>query len=248
MIRFQHASARLAGRPVLHDITLTLGKGELVALVGPNGAGKSTLLKVAAGLLAPSGGLVALDGREMGEWPAAERAGRVSWLPQVRPVAWNLRGEDVVALGRYASGAGVYARLDEAGKRAVDRAMERMSADHLRGRGVNELSGGEVARLHVARILASEAHILLLDEPAAALDIEHQIGLMDVLTGEATSGRTVLVAVHDLDLAARYCARMLVLQQGRIVRDAAPAVALDENVLADVFHVRRGANGALERI
>lgn len=248
MIRFEHASVDLAGRPVLHGVDLTVGQGELVALVGPNGAGKSTLLKLAAGLLKPSNGVVALDGRATGDWSATERAARVAWLPQVRPVAWNLRGEDLVALGRYASGAGVYARLDEAGKQAVDRAMERMSAGHLRGRGVNELSGGEVARLHVARILASEAHVLLLDEPAAALDIEHQIGLMDVLSEEVASGRTVLVAVHDLDLAARYCGRMVVLHQGRIVRDAAPAVALGEDVLADVFHVRRGAGGVLERI
>lgn len=248
MMQLKDVSATLAGREVLAGAGLALADRDLVALVGPNGAGKSTLLKLAAGLLTPSQGAVVLDGKPIHDWSHAERASRVAWLPQMRPIAWNLRSEDVVALGRYGTDGGVYARLGETGRQAVDRAMERMSAGHLRGRGVDELSGGELARIHVARILASEAHVLLLDEPAAALDIEHQIGLMDVLTEEAASGRAVMVALHDLDLAARYCGRVIVLHEGRIVTDAPPEAALKEGILAEVFRVRRQDDGRLVRL
>ena len=248
MIGMTAVSAALGGREVLNGISLLLGQPQLVALTGPNGAGKSTLLRVAAGLVAPSSGAVVLDGRPVQAWTHAERAGHVAWLPQVRPVAWNLSGEDVVALGRFAGGAGVYDRLDPSGRDAVDRAMERMSAAHLRRRGVNTLSGGELARLHVARVLASEAKLLLLDEPAAALDIEHQIGLMEVLSEEVAAGRTVVAALHDLDLAARYCGRMIIMNEGCLVADAPPAEALTADVLAGVFHVRRRETGELERI
>ena len=248
MMQMQALSADLAGREVLRGIDLRLDRPELIALVGPNGAGKSTLLRLAAGLLAPSSGSVSLDGRAVRDWTHAERAGHVAWLPQARPVAWNLNGEDVVALGRFTTGAGVYDRLDTAGRAAVDGAMDRMSAGHLRGRGVNTLSGGELARLHVARVLARDARLLLLDEPAAALDIEHQIGLMEVLSEEVAAGRTVMAALHDLDLAARFCGRMIVLHEGRIVADATPAEALTADVLAGVFRVRRRETGELERI
>lgn len=248
MIGMTAVSAELGGREVLSGISLLLGQPQLVALTGPNGAGKSTLLRLAAGLVAPSAGSVVLDGRPVHAWTHAERSGRVAWLPQARPVAWNLNGEDVVALGRFTGGAGVYDRLDPAGRAKIDRAMERMSAAHLRHRGVNMLSGGELARLHVARVLASDAKLLLLDEPAAALDIEHQIGLMEVLSEEVAAGRTVVAALHDLDLAARYCGRMIVMKEGRIVADAPPAEALTADVLAGVFHVRRRTTGELERI
>ena len=248
MIAFTSVSANMGQQPALRDVSVEAGAGEVVALTGPNGAGKSTLLKVAAGLITPAAGDVLVGGALLTDMPYAERARHIAWLPQVRPVAWNLFAEDLVALGLGVRSANGYDRLAPAGRQRVDAALAQMSAGHLKGRRVQSLSGGEAARLHMARVLVSDAKLLLLDEPAAALDIEHQLALMDVLAGEAGAGRTVLVAIHDLDLAARFCSRIVVMHEGRVEADGPPEQALSAEVLDRVFRVRRTAGGMLERI
>jgi len=248
MIELRNVSADLGRRSVLKGVSLAAGPGEIVALAGPNGAGKSTLLKIAAGLIAPAAGEVLVDGALLGDMPYADRAKHIAWLPQARPVAWNLFAEDLVALGLGVRSANGYDRLAPAAQQQVDAAMSEMSAGHLKGRHLQSLSGGEAARLHMARVLVSEARLLLLDEPLAALDIEHQLALVDVLATEAASGRTVLVAIHDLDLAARFCSRIVVMHEGQVEADGTPEHALDAAVLARVFSVRRTAGGLLERV
>ncbi len=126
--------------------------------------------------------------------------------------------------------------------------MQAWGVSHLAGRPVGELSGGELARLHLARVFATGAPTLLLDEPAAALDIEHQIHLMEQLAARATAGNSVVAALHDLDLAERYCSRLVVLSEGEVVADGTPGEALTGETLARVFRVRRGSSGRLERI
>ncbi|MEZ5998406.1 MAG: ABC transporter ATP-binding protein [Hyphomonas sp.] len=247
MIAFENVSVRLCTRPVLQQVSFAAGAGEFVAIAGLNGAGKSTALRAAAGLLAPAEGRVLLQGQDAGAMNHADRARKIAWLPQARPLAWNLLAEDLVALGLGASASATYDRLAPDMRARVDAAMMRMAAGHLKARSVQALSGGETARLHMARVLASDADVLLLDEPAAALDIAQRLSLMEVLKREAGGGRTVLVALHDLDLAIRYCSRIIVLHDGRVEADGVPGAVLDNALLARVFGVRRGNDGTLDR-
>jgi iron complex transport system ATP-binding protein len=248
MISATGLSVSLSGKRVVEDVSFALAAGEFAALTGPNGAGKSTALKALAGV-AP---LVAGDVR-IGDTPAeglslAERARRVAWLPQARPVAWNLRVEDVAALGRFVEAPQGFDRLGAEDKAAVEAALAKADATHLMGRPFQALSGGEQARVHLARLLASPAQCLLLDEPCASLDIAHQLSLMETLAAEADGGRAVLVVLHDLELAARFCRRIIVMDRGRKVSDGPMPEALSDEVLAGVFGVRRSALGGLRRI
>ncbi|MFT5775625.1 ABC transporter ATP-binding protein [Hyphomonas sp.] len=246
MIDVSGINVDLGGRPVLADVSLSVAPREFIALVGPNGAGKSTLLRVIAGLLAPHSGKVAFGDADIASLTHRERALLVAWLPQVRPVAWNLIAEDLVALGRFVTSPSPYDRCGRADRSAIDDALERAGATPYRHRPVHTLSGGEQARLHLARTLATSSRALLLDEPGAALDIAHRLSLMKVLQDECAAGRAVVAAVHDLDLASRFCSRIIVLDQGHVVADGAPDVALDAACLARVFAVRRNPNGVFE--
>lgn len=221
------ARATLGGRPALDGVGLVVGAGELVALCGPNGAGKSTAIRALAGLIALESGSARLGGEEVAGLSPAERARRVAYLAQERTVAWNLRAGDVAALGSPpGSGARVSAALAE------------MQAEALTDRGVNDLSGGERARVLIARTLAQPATALLADEPTAGLDPDGQLLVMERLAARAKGGQAVLVSLHDLDLAARFADRIVVLHHGRVRADAAPRQALNDEMLAAVFGVR----------
>lgn len=237
----------IGARRIVDGLSFTLVGGELVALTGPNGAGKSTVLKALAGVTAAASGEIGISGVPASDYSALGRARQVAWLAQSRPVAWNLCVEDVVALGRFAESPAAYGRLGTDGRRAVDAALAKADAVHLVGRSFQTLSGGEQARVHLARLLASPAPCLLLDEPCAALDIAHQLSLMETLAAEAATGRAILVVLHDLDLAARFCSRIIVMKDGRKVADDAPQRALNADVLAHVFGVRRTGSGGLVR-
>lgn len=245
MISAERLSVHLNGRAVARDVSFWINGGEFAALVGPNGAGKSSVLKALAGVV-PSEGEVRIAGHPADGMSVRERAGHLAWLPQTRPVAWNLMARDVAALGRFAQGAAPFERMGEADQRAVLEALEKAGAASLAERPFQALSGGEQARIHLARLLASPAPVLLLDEPCTALDVAHQLRLMATLEAEAAAGRTVLVVLHDLELAARFCPRVLVMQAGELVADGAPEAALSVEVLASVFGVRRGGDGRLD--
>jgi iron complex transport system ATP-binding protein len=234
-------------RRVVEDVSFEVAAGEFVAVTGPNGAGKSTVLKALAGVVQVAAGAVEIDAVPAATLAPMARARRLAWLPQARPVAWNLCVADIVALGRFAASPAPYERLGPDDRRAVDAALGKADAAHLASRSFHDLSGGEQARVHLARLLASPAPCLALDEPCAALDIAHQLALMETLAREAASGRAVLVVLHDLDLARRFCSRLIVLNRARMVTDAVPAAALSDDVLASVFNVRRGADGNLVR-
>lgn len=246
MISAEQLTVTLNGRAVAQDLSFWLNDGEMAALVGPNGAGKSSVLKALAGVV-PCRGEVRIGGAPTDKLSVGERAKRLAWLPQTRPVAWNLTVEDVVALGRFAQAPAPFDRMGAADQAAVRQALDKADAAHLSGRSFQALSGGEQARVHLARLLASPAPVLLLDEPCAALDVAHQLDLMQALTAEAREGRTLLIVLHDLELAARFCPRILVMQAGGLVADGTPEAALSAGTLADVFGVRKNADGRLER-
>ncbi|KPL55368.1 ABC transporter [Prosthecomicrobium hirschii] len=238
----------LDGRPVLDRIDLALQAGEFVGLIGPNGAGKSTLLRALAGLLPTRGGTIVLDGRPLARLPAGARARRIAYVAQAREVAWSLDVEAVVGLGRLPHRA-AFAPETRGDRAAIDAALATMALDGLRGHRVDRLSGGELARVLIARALAQDAELLLADEPAAGLDPAHQIALMTVFRRLAGAGRTVLASLHDLNLAARWCDRVIVLAGGRIVATGAPEAVLDARLLASVYgieaHVDRDPGGLL---
>jgi iron complex transport system ATP-binding protein len=226
----------LAGRLVLHDVSLALSSGHLVALVGPNGAGKTTLLRALAGLV-PSEGAIEVGGAALSSLSLRERARRFGYLPQGHVVHWPLAARDIVALGRYPHGATDPARLTPKDSEAVLRAMQATDVVEFSERRVTELSGGERSRVALARVLAVEAPVILADEPTASLDPRHQFDVMKSLRASADKGVLVIVVTHDLGLAARFADTVLVLSDGRLVSQGAPAEALSEKIMGDVFRI-----------
>lgn len=229
-----NVSATLGGVEVLKGISFSGAPGEFIGLIGPNGAGKSSLMRAILNLI-PSTGRIALDGRA--NLSASGRARLAAYVAQGRDVAWSLPVEDVVALGRTPH-RGQFGRASNADRDAVRRAMQQMDIEAFAGRPATELSGGELARVLVARALAQDSPLLLADEPTAGLDPAHQIALMRLFSGLTGEGRAIIASTHDLGLAARFCTRLILLDAGRIAADGAPAEVLTPDNLDAIYGVK----------
>lgn len=228
LLELDGVEARLGAKPVLTGLGLRIQPGELVALCGPNGAGKSSALKASLGLLPLAGGQALLQGQDVRRLSERQRGQCAAYLPQERHIAWNLPAIEVAALGA------PFLQADKALALALE-ALNEVGAGHLAERGVADMSGGERARVLLARALVVDAPLLLADEPVAGLDPDAQLLVLERLRVRACGDRAVLVSLHDLSLAAQYADRVIVLEAGRLVADAPPIRALSPQVLSRVF-------------
>ena len=228
-------SVRLGGVPVLRSVSLTARGGEVTGVIGPNGAGKSTLLRVLAGVLRAESGAVRLGGADLHVLPAHIRARRVAYLPQ-QDAAQPFTALETVLMGRYPH----LRRFQLEGRRDRRIAYAAMARTESRGfaaRSLDRLSGGERQRVLLARAFAQQAGVLVLDEPLASLDLRHRLAVMAALRAEAAGGAAVVVALHDVELAARYCDRLVLLAAGRVASRGDPRAVLVPEHFRAVFGV-----------
>jgi iron complex transport system ATP-binding protein len=224
------------GRTLLEGLALAFAPGTVTAFLGPNGAGKTSLLRTLAGLAAPAAGRVGLDSRPLDTLAPAARARRIGYLAQEAPVHWNLAAAEVVALGRLPHRV-PFAGPDARDRRAIERAMAATGTDDLAGRPIGACSGGERARVLLARLLAGEPDWILADEPLANLDPAQQLRTLAILKARADAGVGVILVLHDLGAAARIADRLLLLGDGRVHADGPPSVVITPEHVAAAFGV-----------
>jgi iron complex transport system ATP-binding protein len=222
---------------ILDGAAFHLENGEMVGLIGPNGAGKTTLLRCLLGLDRPDRGDIRLGGRPVRGWPARALAGEIAYLAQNAACHWPMAVERVVALGRLPH-LGPWQSATDNDAEAVERSMRATDVLHLRNRQATTLSGGEQARVQLARALAVGARLLFADEPVAGLDPGHQIQVMELLRRHVGGTRSVVIVLHDLTLAARYCTRLVLMAKGRVVADGPPSQVMTAENLAAVYGIQ----------
>jgi len=223
-----------AQAPVLDDVCLNLHAGEMLGVVGPNGSGKSTLLRLLSGVLRPTRGEVRVRGRALSSYTRRDLCREIAVVPQDTMIEFPFSVAEVVLMGR-SPHLGGFAFERHRDLEVARQAMRRTGVLGLAHRSIHEISGGERQRVVVARALAQETSILLLDEPTSFLDIRHEVEIYDLLHDVQAEGRGVLTVLHDLNLAALYCDRVLLLDRGRVVRSGRPAEVLTYAVLTEVY-------------
>ncbi len=232
---------------VLDEISLSVSSGSVTGLVGPNGAGKTTLLRAINDYITPTKGTVRIDGAPIETLSAADVGRHVATVPQENSLRFAFDVETVVSMGRYphVDRLGTPTAADQ---QAIERALERTETTQFRDRQITELSGGQRRRVLVARALAQATPVILFDEPTASLDINHQIKLLSLITGLADDGHTVLTAIHDLELAARFCDQIVLLSDGVIAARGQPSTVLTAETIQETFgiEVAIGTNSATD--
>lgn len=235
MLRADDISVSLGHRTIVERARIKLRRGELTILVGPNGAGKTTLIRALAGLI-PAQGKISLGDRPLSSYAAHERARQIGYLPQGNSFHWPMSVETIVALGRYPYGD-PFAAPTARDRAAVESALIATATAELATRPVTSLSGGERARVALARALATQAPVLLADEPTVSLDARHQLVVMELLRDAARRGGAVLAVLHDLALTARFADQVLLMKNGRIVTQGEVKDVLTPDRIAGVFGV-----------
>ena len=231
----REVSVRLGGVPVLRSVSVMARAGEVTGVIGPNGAGKSTLLRVLAGVLRAEAGAVLLGGTDLHRVPARTRAQRVAYLPQ-QDAAQPFTALETVLMARYPY-LGRFQLEGRRDRRIARTALARTESRRFEARSLDRLSGGERQRVLLARALAQQAGVLVLDEPLASLDLRHRLAVMAVLRAEAAGGAAVVMALHDVELAGRYCDRLALLAAGRVAACGAAREVLVPEQFRAVFGV-----------
>lgn len=220
--------------PVLSQFSLALPRGQLIVLLGANGCGKSTLLKALAGHLAPTQGRILFEQRPLADWPAVERARRLAYLPQYPELFADLTVFDLVRYGRFPHQA-LLRQWQAEDEHAVQQALAQTGLLDLSARRLSSLSGGQQQRAWIAMVLAQEAEVLLLDEPINHLDLNHQVEILDLLTDLRLQGKTLVVVLHDLNLASRYADQLVLLHQGQILQQGPAAAVLQAATIEQAY-------------
>lgn len=240
LLRADNISLSFGDNQVLQNVSLSVKRGEVIGLIGPNGAGKTSLLRILANLQAPDHGQVDLHGKSLSDTAIKQLAQQIGYLAQGAPAHWPLLAEKVVELGRlpYQSlNQSLWQGLSTNDQKIIDQAIAQTEIDHLRKRPITTLSGGERMRVLLARLFASEPTLILADEPVAALDPYHQLHIMELLREHAASNGAVIVVLHDLNLAARFCDRLILLNKGGVAADGNPAQVLNNQNLREVYGI-----------
>lgn len=236
ILRARRLTGGYGGAPVVRDVDIEVAQGSCTTILGPNGSGKSTLLRLLGGILPPTGGVVELVGRPLGQWRRRDVAKRIGYVPQWVDFSFPLTVEEVVEQGR-APHLGPWRPASPHDRAAVRRAIERMGLVDRARRPVRSLSGGERQRVLIARALASEPLLLLLDEPAAALDVRHQLELVRTVRRLLEQGTCAVLVVHDWNLALQLADQMLVLKEGSVFAAGPPTALVTEDLFRSVFGV-----------
>ncbi len=223
-------------RQVLCNVSIDIQAGQVTGLIGPNSAGKSSLLDVLTGFLTPQAGTVLLKKKEVAHWASAELAKVVAYMPQEHLAHWPVSVYDYVALGQIPH-LGFDKNPNAQAQIVIEQALQKVGIEYLRHRPVTELSGGELSRVCLARVLAVDAEVILADEPIAGLDPGQQLSIMQVLQQEAKAGKAVVAVVHDLAIAGRYCDSLWLMNQGKIVCSGTPDEVLSKQNLLEVYHI-----------
>ncbi len=235
-LRADGITVEIDGRTIVDDVTLAAQPGQVLGLIGPNGAGKTTLVRVLAAVATPARGEVRVGGRALRRLPARERARQVAYVPQDTALDFDFTARDVVLMGRHPH-VGRFEPLRVADHDITDAMLAEAGASHLAGQLVTTLSGGERQLVHLAKALAHQPEVLLLDEPVAALDLRHQLHVLQLLRRQADRGLAVIAVLHDLEQAARFCDRLALMQHGRLVVSGHPREVLTHTSLAEVYGV-----------
>lgn len=236
-IRADELGFRVEAKTLLDRVRMHADQGQLVGLIGPNGAGKSTLLRAIAGVLRPQEGAVWLEGEDLDSIPSREVAARMALVPQIAPYTHGFTVRELVLMGRYPH-LGRFQIEGPADEQIAHEAMRLTGTEEFAERTLDTLSGGERQRVFVSRALAQQPHVLLLDEPTANLDVLHKLRVLDLVRRLVDEGLTAVAAIHDLSMAARYCDRLILLSDGRVLAEGTPEQVLTPEIIESAFGVR----------
>jgi iron complex transport system ATP-binding protein len=233
-------------RPILKGVDITVQPGEMLGLIGPNGAGKSTLLRLLAGVMTPDTGKLSLDGTPMESVPRSVRAKRIAYLPQLSEIAWPMSVERIIELGRIPH-LEPWQDPGEEDRAVIDQVIGQTDLLAFRNRAFNTLSGGEQARVLLARAMVTQADILLADEPVSALDPAHQLDVMNLLRLHCERGHSVIVVLHDLSLAAHFCQRLQLIHQGLNLAEGDADTVLSKSCLREAYKIELIPSTSVEK-
>lgn len=236
-IQLKNVHVTIEQKSILENIDLTVNKGEFIGLIGPNGSGKSTLLKSILTLLPIQNGDIFINGKQIHALTQKDLAKQISYVPQETVVSFDFPSKEIVAMGRHPYHTFFKSESDE-DKMMVERAMNQTNTLHLADKSILSLSSGQRQLIMIAKGIAQDTPIILLDEPISALDIYYQLHILSLLKNLSENGKTMIIVLHDLNLAARFCDKLLLLKDGRIQQYGLPEEVLTESLLKSVYHIQ----------
>lgn len=235
-IQLENIYVNIAKKNILKNINFTVEKGSITGVIGPNGSGKSTLLKAIANILPTSSGLITVNGKKQRAYRQKEMAKQLSYVPQDTAIGFDFKVKDIVAMGRYVYGSFLKGD-DQADEDKIKSAMEQTNTLNLANESVLSLSGGQRQLVIIAKALAQDTPIILLDEPISALDIYYQIHVLSLLKELVRKGKTIIIVLHDLNIASRFCDQLLLLNQGEVEEYGSSKKVLTTALLKKVYHI-----------